>query len=120
MGFQSTKVIARSFGFGAATRTASAFTPSLPTPVTSNSWTRKAPPVRAADAILWPFRNASKRKFTPSKHSQSVRPAASFGRVNSARYHQGAANGLSLGMSSFEKFALGLYDMPGNLRRFMP
>ncbi len=104
IGFQSTKVIARSPGVGAVTRTASAFTPGAAAPVTSSSWMRKAPAVFAASAILRPFSQASKRKLTPAKRSHSVRPAASRGRVNSVRYHHGTANGLSAGIATFEKF----------------
>ncbi len=36
------------------------------------------------------------------------------------RYHQGTANGLSAGISTFEKFVPTLYDTPGNVRRFVP
>ena len=104
MGFQSTNVIARSVGFGADTSTASAFTPGVAAPVTSSSWRRKAPAVSAASAIFLPLSHASNLKLTPSRRSQSVRPAAPAGRVNSARYHHGTANGLPSGMGTFEKF----------------
>ena len=51
-----------------------------------------------------PLSQASKRKFTPPKRSQSRREAASAGSVNSVRYHHGTANGLSAGIGRFEKF----------------
>jgi hypothetical protein len=120
IGFQSTKVMARSPGVGADTSTARAFAPGRATPVTSISWTRNAPAVFAASAIFLPLSQASKRKLTPPIRSHSVRPAASSGSVNTVRYHQGTAKGLSAGIGTFEKLVPTLYDVPGNVRRFMP
>src|ERR1017187_564226 len=120
-GFQSTKVMPRSWGVGANTSTASAFVALvLVSAVTSNSNKRHAPAILAAVAICFPFSHTLARKLMPSNPSHRVLLLYSAGIQNSVRYHHDLANGLSSGRPKFEKFRPMPYVVPGIWRRFMP
>src|SRR5690348_9842974 len=106
MGFQSTKVMARSPGPGGKTSTARALArPGSTAAVTLYSNRRQAPAMRSGEAIRLPFIQTAARKLMPEKRSQAVLPRKDSGTGNSVRYHQECRKGLSGGISMLEKLA---------------
>jgi hypothetical protein len=104
-GFQSTKVMARSVGVGAATSIARTLvSPARMNDDTSSSNTREAPAICFESATSRPLSQMAARKLRPSSRSQWVLPLASTGTGNSVRYHHGTRYGLSSGISRLEKF----------------
>src|SRR3954447_13201694 len=94
VGFQSTKLIAKSVTLGANTSTASVFFPAFTNFVTSNSWMWYAPATSFASANCLPLIQMFARQLIPSKCSANCLFAFAGGTVNSVRYHQGTAYGL--------------------------
>ena len=80
---------------------------------------RHDPAISSAATICCPLSHTLALKLTPPKCSQTLRPAASAGSVNSVRYHHGTRKGLSSGISMSEKLPAISYSVPGMSRTFM-